>query len=122
MTYIKRNRVTLTCRRIPPAHNDVKAVYFDRGTYVRERELFKHIFRRAYFFSFDVSARASAVIQRKRQNKQNTRINRRGGYVVGNVKVETAATARVYAEGETSEKCAVCGKKSKHTIIFARAY
>ena len=38
------------------------------------------------------------------------------------VKAKTAATARVYAEGETSEKCAVCGKKSKHTIIFARAY
>lgn len=38
------------------------------------------------------------------------------------VKAQTAATARVYAEGETSEKCAVCGKKSKHTIIFARAY
>ncbi len=38
------------------------------------------------------------------------------------VKTETAATARVFAEGETSETCAVCGKKSKHTVIFARAY
>ncbi|MCH5146804.1 MAG: proline--tRNA ligase [Clostridiales bacterium] len=38
------------------------------------------------------------------------------------VKAETAATARVYAEGETSKTCAVCGKKAKHTIIFARAY
>lgn len=38
------------------------------------------------------------------------------------VKAETAATARVYAEGETSETCAVCGKKAEHTVIFARAY
>lgn len=38
------------------------------------------------------------------------------------IKAETAATARVYAEGETSEKCAVCGKKAEHTVIFARAY
>lgn len=38
------------------------------------------------------------------------------------IKAETAATARVYAEGETSEKCAVCGKPAKHTVIFARAY
>lgn len=38
------------------------------------------------------------------------------------IKAETAATARVYAEGEKSEKCAVCGKKALHTVIFARAY
>lgn len=38
------------------------------------------------------------------------------------VKANTAATARVFAEGETSEICAVCGKKAKHTVIFARAY
>lgn len=38
------------------------------------------------------------------------------------VKAETAATARVYAEGETAEKCAVCGKKAEHVVIFARAY
>ena len=38
------------------------------------------------------------------------------------VKAETAASARVYAEGETAEKCAVCGKKAEHVIIFARAY
>jgi len=38
------------------------------------------------------------------------------------IKEETAASARVYAEGETAEKCAVCGKKAKHMIIFARAY
>ncbi len=38
------------------------------------------------------------------------------------IKAETAATARVYAEDETSEKCAVCGKNAKHTVIFARAY
>ena len=38
------------------------------------------------------------------------------------IKAETAATARVYAEGESAEKCAVCGKKAEHTVIFARAY
>ncbi len=38
------------------------------------------------------------------------------------VKEETAATARVYAEGERAEKCAVCGKDAKHVIVFARAY
>ena len=38
------------------------------------------------------------------------------------IKAETAATARVYAEGETAEKCAVCGNKAKHMIIYARAY
>ncbi len=38
------------------------------------------------------------------------------------IKEKTAATARVFAEGETSDVCAVCGKKAKHTVIFARAY
>lgn len=38
------------------------------------------------------------------------------------VKAETAATARVFAEGETAETCAICGKKAEHVIIFARAY
>ena len=38
------------------------------------------------------------------------------------VKAHTAATARVFAEGETSKKCAVCGKKAAHTVIIARAY
>ena len=38
------------------------------------------------------------------------------------VKEETAATARVRAEGETKEKCAVCGEKAESVIIFARAY
>lgn len=38
------------------------------------------------------------------------------------VKAKTAATSRVYAEGETTEKCAVCGKKAEHVVIFARAY
>ncbi|MBD5585220.1 MAG: proline--tRNA ligase [Clostridia bacterium] len=38
------------------------------------------------------------------------------------VKTYAQATARVFAEGETKEKCAICGKPSKHVIIFARAY
>ena len=38
------------------------------------------------------------------------------------IKERTAATARVYAEGETAETCAVCGKKAAHMIIYARAY
>ena len=46
VTYIKGCRVKLTCRRIPPEHNGEKAVFFDRGTYVRERDLFKKVFKR----------------------------------------------------------------------------
>ena len=38
------------------------------------------------------------------------------------VKEETGATARVRAEGESAEKCAVCGEKAESVIIFARAY
>ncbi len=38
------------------------------------------------------------------------------------VKEQTAATARVYAEGESAETCVCCGKKARHMIIFARAY
>ncbi|MBE7068217.1 MAG: proline--tRNA ligase [Clostridiales bacterium] len=38
------------------------------------------------------------------------------------IKEETAATARVFAEGESAEKCAVCGEKAKHVIVYARAY
>ena len=38
------------------------------------------------------------------------------------VKAQTAATARVFAEGHSHKKCAVCGKEAKHTVIFARAY
>ena len=38
------------------------------------------------------------------------------------IKEQTGATARVYAEGETKEKCAVCGEKSEHVIVYARAY
>ncbi len=38
------------------------------------------------------------------------------------VKEFAQATARVYAEGETAEKCVVCGEKAEHVVIFARAY
>jgi prolyl-tRNA synthetase len=38
------------------------------------------------------------------------------------IKEQTGATARVYAEGEEKETCAVCGKKAQHVIIYARAY
>ncbi len=38
------------------------------------------------------------------------------------IKEETGATARVYAEGESAETCAVCGKKAEHVIVYARAY
>ena len=38
------------------------------------------------------------------------------------IKARTAATARVFAESDTHERCAVCGKPAKHTVIFARAY
>ena len=38
------------------------------------------------------------------------------------VKEETGATSRVIVEGETAEKCAVCGKGAEKVIIYARAY
>ena len=38
------------------------------------------------------------------------------------IKEQTAATARVFAEGEQREKCAVCGEDAKHVIVYARAY
>ena len=38
------------------------------------------------------------------------------------IKEKTGATARVYAEGETKEVCACCGRKSAHVIVYARAY
>ena len=38
------------------------------------------------------------------------------------IKEDTGATARVFAEGESAETCAVCGKKAQHVIIYARAY
>ena len=38
------------------------------------------------------------------------------------IKEQTAATARVFAEGEQKETCAVCGEKAKHVIVYARAY
>ena len=38
------------------------------------------------------------------------------------IKAETSATARIFAEEDTAETCAVCGKKAAHTVIFARAY
>ena len=38
------------------------------------------------------------------------------------VKDYAAATARVMLEDEESDTCGVCGKKAKHTVVFARAY
>ena len=38
------------------------------------------------------------------------------------IKAETNATARVMCEELIDEFCAVCGKKAKHTVYFARAY
>ncbi len=38
------------------------------------------------------------------------------------VKEFAQATARVFAKEDTAETCVVCGKKAKHTVLFARAY
>ncbi len=38
------------------------------------------------------------------------------------IKEKTAATSRVFVEGESAEKCAVCGKKATSKVYFARAY
>ncbi|MCD7729235.1 MAG: proline--tRNA ligase [Clostridia bacterium] len=38
------------------------------------------------------------------------------------IKEKTAATARVFAEGETAKECIVCRREAKHVVYFARAY
>ena len=38
------------------------------------------------------------------------------------VKAYAQATARVFAEGESANSCAICGRQAKHVVIFARAY
>ncbi len=38
------------------------------------------------------------------------------------VKEFAQATARVFAKEDTAETCVTCGKKAKHTVLFARAY
>ena len=38
------------------------------------------------------------------------------------VKEFAQTTARVYAKEDTAKTCVACGKKSAHTIVFARAY
>ncbi len=38
------------------------------------------------------------------------------------IKEQTAASARVYAEGEKAEKCAACGREAERVVVFARAY
>ena len=38
------------------------------------------------------------------------------------VKEFAQATSRVFAKEDTQETCVACGKKSAHTVIFARAY
>ncbi|MDE7454059.1 MAG: DUF2207 domain-containing protein [Clostridia bacterium] len=44
--YVSRNRVKLVCRKRPPDHAKDTAVFFDRGTYVRERDVFNGVFAR----------------------------------------------------------------------------
>ncbi len=43
---ISRYTVKLVCLKRPPVHNDDEAVFFDRGTYVRERDIFNAVFAR----------------------------------------------------------------------------
>jgi prolyl-tRNA synthetase len=38
------------------------------------------------------------------------------------IKEKTSATSRIIVDNEISEKCIVCGKPAKHTVIYARAY
>lgn len=43
---ISRYTVKLVCLKRPPVHNHEEAVFFDRGTYVRERDVFNGVFAR----------------------------------------------------------------------------
>jgi len=38
------------------------------------------------------------------------------------IKAKTAASSRIIEDNDTAGKCAVCGKKAKHTVLYARAY
>lgn len=49
VTYVSANKVKVTCLRKPLTHSGKKAVFFDRGTYVRERDLFNELFKRQGF-------------------------------------------------------------------------
>ena len=42
--HINRTHVTLILLKKPSAHESKWALFFDRGTYVRERDLFNHVF------------------------------------------------------------------------------
>ena len=42
--HIDKTHVRLTLRNKPPTHSSKDAVFFDRGTYVRERDLFNRLF------------------------------------------------------------------------------
>ena len=44
--YVSRYKVKLVRLKFPPAHDNEKAVFFDRGTYVRERDIFCELFAR----------------------------------------------------------------------------
>ena len=44
--YLSRYRVRLVCTKKPPVHSNNNAVFFDRGTYVRERDIFDALFVR----------------------------------------------------------------------------
>ncbi len=45
--YVDRRHVNLIKIKSPAAHSDKDAVFYDRGTYVRERDLFGFVFRNA---------------------------------------------------------------------------
>ena len=49
ITYVSANTVKVTCLRKPLTHSDKNAEFFDRGTYVRERDLFNELFKRQGF-------------------------------------------------------------------------
>ncbi|MDE6868508.1 MAG: DUF2207 domain-containing protein [Clostridia bacterium] len=44
--YVGRYRVRLVCLKMMPVHNSEDAAFFDRGTYVRERDIFRRVFDR----------------------------------------------------------------------------
>lgn len=45
--YVSKHKVQLTKKKNMPPHYSDKAVFFDRGTYVREHELFNEVMRKA---------------------------------------------------------------------------
>ena len=66
--YVDARRVTLVKKSTMPDHDSPKAVFFDRGTYVRERRLFNKVFGIKKRVTVDINR---SLVKRKDWNEIN---------------------------------------------------